>query len=463
MRHTLPFFVLASCSTFCSTSTAQNQGFLASNFSREGQDFRRACSSFKSIFSCGEILVTGTPLRITAGSIAPQNGMAFGPAFVFDKDYAKWRMNFNADAVVSTNQSWRAGLYVKLARTPTKKPEPVILTQRPANPIQSSPPPPAPEINLYVQATSLNHLDYYGIGNSTSRSSLALFGMREEIVGANAILPFGNSGLALFGEMNGRFVALRDESSSTVPSLTQQAIQFPATSPPGLITQPGFFQAGEGLRFTRDFASRFDLNYSAMLQEWVAPGDSTYSFRRLNLDFNHIVWLYGRTSGSSTAQTYGPDGSPGSLSNRNYVRDRNGSVSLGVLLSESYFGSGHAVPFYFQPTLGGTDINGEQRLPSYPDYRFRAPNFLLFHGAFEHSIWGPIGIQFLTDFGRVAATHGDLGFDHFHHSYAAGLTIRAGNLPAVSLLFAWGGQEGTHTTAYISPSLLGATGRPSLF
>jgi hypothetical protein len=459
VRATTLCFALA----LCSSAWAQNQGFLASNFSREGEEFRKNCSSFKSLFSCGQLLVTGTPLRITAGNIAPGNGMAFGPAFVFDKNYTSWRMNFNADAVVSTNQSWRTGVYVKLARTPTKPPEPIVLTRRPPRPIQASPPAPAPEINLYVQATSLNHLGYYGIGNSTSRNDLALFGMREEIIGANGIFPFGNSGLALFGELNGRFVALRNESTATVPSITQQAIQFPALSPPGLASQPGFLQAGEGIRFSRDFASHFDLDYSAVLQEYFAPSDSTYSFRRLNLDFTHVIWLYGRRSRASTAQTYGPDGSPAALSNHNYVRDRNGSVTLDVLLSESYFGSGHAVPFYFQPTLGGSDINGEQLLPSYADYRFRAPNLLLFHGAFEHSIWGPIGLQFLAHFGRVATTPSDLGFDHFHHSYAAGVTIRAGNFPVVSLLFAWGGSEGTHNIAYVNPSLLGGTGRPSLF
>ena len=124
MRGALPlaFFL------FCSSIVAQNQGFLASQFSREGADFRKDCSSFKSLASCGQLLVTGTPLRITAGSIAPQNGMAFGPAFVFDKDYTNWRMNFNADAVASINQSWRTGVYVKFTRTPSKAPTPVVLT-----------------------------------------------------------------------------------------------------------------------------------------------------------------------------------------------------------------------------------------------------------------------------------------------------------------------------------------------
>jgi hypothetical protein len=44
-----------------------------------------------------------------------------------------------------------------------------------------------------------------------------------------------------------------------------------------------------------------------------------------------------------------------------------------------------------------------------------------------------------------------------------GLTVHAGGLPVVDLLFAWGGHEGTHTIASVSTSLLGGTARPSLF
>jgi len=36
-------------------------------------------------------------------------------------------------------------------------------------------------------------------------------------------------------------------------------------------------------------------------------------------------------------------------------------------------------------------------------------------------------------------------------------------LPVIYLLFAWGGKEGTHATANVSPSLLGGGSRPSLF
>ena len=122
------------------------------------------------------------------------------------------------------------------------------------------------------------------------------------------------------------------------------------------------------------------------------------------------------------------------------------------------------VPFYLDPTIGGSDINGASLLPSFADYRFRGPNFLVFRAAFEHSIYKwPIGVKVLMDQGRVALHPGDLGFSHLAHSYAAGFTVHAGGLPVIELLFAWGGGPGTHTIATVSPSLLGGSARPSLY
>jgi hypothetical protein len=121
------------------------------------------------------------------------------------------------------------------------------------------------------------------------------------------------------------------------------------------------------------------------------------------------------------------------------------------------------VPFYFQPTLGGSDIDGNPALPSYQDYRFRAPNNILAEARFEHSIYGPFGFTALIDEGKVALRRGDLDFSHLRHSYAVGLTLRAGAFPMVWLLFSWGGHEGTHTIGAMNTSLLGASARPSLY
>ena len=436
------------------------EGQLQSNFRREANEIKKNCPK---TFGCLETMFTGEPMKIAVGSIAPGNGVGFGPAFVYDKNFTRVRLNTNADAVATMNGSWRAGVYLKAILTPndkigitTKRPKPGAAPQ-----IESLP---VPEFNFYAQATSLNKLSYYGEGPFSSRQSLAFYGMTETVTGANVIYPiFGNSGVSLFGELNGRFLSLRGRHGDKSPSIEQL---YTEVSAPGLLRQPGYLQAGEGIRFDRGFAgARLNLQYRLTFQEFVA-GSGPYSFRRLNIDALHEFPLYRNqrrlvTSGSDAV---GPDQSPDRLKTARYnTRNLEGSVTLRALLTESYIPKGNVVPFYYQPTLGGTDINGAHALPSYPDYRFRAPNVLLFRGTFEHSIWGPLGGLFTADYGRVALTHGDLAFNHFRHSYGVGVTIRAGGLPAVSLVFAFGGKEGTHTIADISPALLGSTARPSLY
>jgi hypothetical protein len=132
-------------------------------------------------------------------------------------------------------------------------------------------------------------------------------------------------------------------------------------------------------------------------------------------------------------------------------------------MNQSITSAGHVVPFYFQPTLGGSDIDGNLALPSYQDYRFRAPNNLLARASFEHSIYGPLGFTAMVDEGKVALRRSDLDFTHLQHSYSMGLTLRAGGFPMVWLLFSWGGREGAHATAAMNSSLLGGSARPSLY
>jgi len=55
-----------------------------------------------------------------------------------------------------------------------------------------------------------------------------------------------------------------------------------------------------------------------------------------------------------------------------------------------------------------------------------------------------------------------LGFDGLAHSIAVGVTLRAGGFPLVNLTFAWGGGS-HHIIGTIDSSLMGGSGRPSLF
>ena len=122
-----------------------------------------------------------------------------------------------------------------------------------------------------------------------------------------------------------------------------------------------------------------------------------------------------------------------------------GTFSLTGRLVESIAPAGNAVPFYLQPTLGGSDIDNVSDLRSYRDYRFRAPNALSFQADYEHAIKDPLGVLFFYDVGKVALRRSDLDISHMRHSIGIGMTVRAGNLPVIKLYYAWSGREGTRT------------------
>ncbi|HZF39427.1 MAG TPA: hypothetical protein VE715_11410, partial [Blastocatellia bacterium] len=116
-RHTL--FICACLIILAGRAHAQ-EGTMQAEFRREGESFKANCAKFSltSLAGCGEVLFTGHPLHIAVGSVAPQNGFGFGPAFVRRwNPNNNWRLNINADGVVSNNGSWRAGFYLKAVRT----------------------------------------------------------------------------------------------------------------------------------------------------------------------------------------------------------------------------------------------------------------------------------------------------------------------------------------------------------
>ncbi|HXC95529.1 MAG TPA: hypothetical protein VNU92_07500 [Edaphobacter sp.] len=461
---------------------AQNENRVQRDFRVEGESLK-ACGKFNfgGLTDCGQTLVTGQPMHITVGGLAPQDGQAFGLAFVEHKNFAnEWRTTYDIDGQATLNGSWRAGGYMKAYRLGGGNTYTV-----------------APLFNLYSQSISLTRVDYYGLGPNTSPLTHTTYGFSENITGVNAAIPFTGSWsparLALLGELNGRFPSVRPGTDSSIPSIGRF---FNEATAPGLTQQPSYFQASEGVHFGPGlFKDRLRLDYIFQFQQYVAVGSSQFSFRRWNADFNHEIPLYAFFP-KKLAQKYyqnragaliynGPDNCTGSNASRNISVARaaaakpdparpcpivsttqklEGSITLRAFISESIANRGSVVPFYFSPTVGGSDINGNAMLASYPDYRFRGPDLLLFRGTFEHSIGKlPVGGFFSVDEGKIALRRDDVSIDHLRHSFGAGVTVRAGGLPVIYFLFSWGGNEGHHTTATISPTLLGGSSRPSLF
>lgn len=467
-------WIVAVCLCLISTAALAQESWVHADFRREGERVADACTlhNFMSIGSCAYTLFTDHPLHIAAGSMPPQNGFGLGLAYVASRNTENWRLSWDIDAVGATSGSWRAGGYLKLIHTPA---QPIHVTMpSPSSGASSQPKKHEPRVhpftvfNLYAQSISLNKINYFGEDNDSSLLGASVFGMTQTIVGANVTKPvyewaaISKLNLSLFGEMNGRFVDIRGEGGQSVPSI--QTLYTDATAP-GLSSQPGFFQLAQGVRIKPVIGDHLELNYSGGFQEYLAPSNSQNTFERWSVDLNHTFYLYGYTeSGVKTTNLTGPDScAPAGQTCPPVSKSRNlnGSIGVRLLLTES-MNSVSKVPFYFQPTLGGQDINSALTLGSYQDYRYRAPNLLLLQENFEHSIWGPFGVKFMADQGRVAVNRSDLGFDHFRHSYAGGLTLRAGGFPMVQMMFAWGGPEGHHNIFNMNSSLLGGGARPPL-
>ena len=271
-------------------SAQENQ--LQADFRGEGERFRKSCLAFdiKALGSCAQVLFTDHPLHIAVGSIAPQNGFGAGAAFVAHwTPNETWRLNWNADGVASSNGSWRAGVYMKAIRVPhhdiTVSTGSAADAAEPDLAVEE-----APFFNVYAQAISLNKIYYFGLGPSSSRADRSVFGMSERIVGANVVWPVsGKLKLSLYGEANGRFVDIRGNHGESSPSI--KAL-FDETTAPGLTSQPGFAQFGEGARMRPHILWDYlRLNYFLNFQQFVA-GDSMFSFRRLTVDLGHQIPLY---------------------------------------------------------------------------------------------------------------------------------------------------------------------------
>lgn len=433
-----------------------------------------SCGAFQ-VAGCAEELLTGQPAHVAIGTIAPQNGFSLGLAVVGHHETSAWQINWDTDAVGSFNGSWRAGLYVRLVPTGGKVPQPVFgrskwlpnkanLTELPEHPV----------IGLTVQEISLSQLNFFGLGPASTTAGQTVFGMREFIGGVTGVRPLaGNLHLSVYGELYARSVSLEPRTGQPPPTI---AALYDDVTAPGLSAPDSFLQLGEGFRLRPVlFSDTLRLNYDVSLRDDFALSHSTFTFHRLVVDLSHDIAIYRTTTRSWLPRAQnGPDECAVSSDDPSrscsvdtkamgLTRDLQGRVSVRVFLSDALTPAGHVVPFYFQPTIGGTDVNGQTALASYADYRFRAPTLLLLRSTFEHSIAGPVGGALIVDAAKVASRLNTLGASPWLHSVSAGITIRAGGIPEVYLLYARGGSEGSHTSFTINTALLGGTPRPSIF
>jgi hypothetical protein len=440
---------------------------------REGEHLAEDCAKFdfKGFGNCAYALATQSPFHVTFGNLAPQNGFALGVAFA--EHYTpneSWRLSWNADEVVAPSGSWRGGVYMKLVHTPAT----AGVVVRPAG-AAGTPAAIAPRefavVDIFAQAVSLKTLTYFGLGQQSPEAGRTVYGERQTLVGASVAYPLGGiralRGLrmSLLGGVTGRFVDIRSATMDQVPSIEQV---YDESTAPGLSQQPTVVEFREGIRFKPSVANGWlRFNYLLSAQQFTTSGDAGSSFNRWTFDLQHEIPLYRRVSSTGPREFNGPNECAQALGSTacppvQWSRNRQGSIGFRVLVSAATASDANPVPFYLQPTLGGSDVNGELLLASYQDYRFRGPYLIVMQERLEHSIWGPFGVFVLAEQGKVALDRASLDFHGLVSSTTVGLTLRAGGFPMVNLSFSWG-REGHHFIGSMNSSLLGGSSRPSLF
>jgi hypothetical protein len=227
------------------------------------------------------------------------------------------------------------------------------------------------------------------------------------------------------------------------PSIPSVPVTFSETQAPGVLRQPTFLQPEVFVRlFTPDGSSPTWQEHKLQL-----------SYRNVH-DLDTGQYTFDRVSAAASGR-YELRRDLTDPFDRNFFQNlicepiagdrcRFGWINLRATFDGSHARGSGGVPFYYQPTLGGTDFYGLDTLRGFDDYRFRAANRLLLQAELDKPVWGPLGILGFYDLGKVAQHASDLDLAHTHHDLGVGVFVRAGGKIVLRAYMGFGGGEGSH-------------------
>jgi hypothetical protein len=361
-------------------------------------------------------IFTGHGLHPTIGKIVPESGVAFGLALNNEwhiSESPHSRLTTSVEGRVSVEGFWAVGGVTHMQLDWYR--------------IQDVGSYRMPQLTASVRHLDLTEMPFFGLGNDSSRHDRSLFEMTSTEVPLLADFPLG-AGLTLSGQLNTLFAA--SDPSSTFTSRFSQA------TAPGIKANTTHMVPGLAVSYrSPDVLYGFSGDARVSYEAFQTLSGGSFTFDRVK---------------ARMAVHYGIEDLPWAQASFPYLRSILGSSSFTIeanlVISEPRSGS-QAVPFYLQPTLGGGDINDENWLRSYRNYRFRAPNTVAYGVRYDRRLIDPIGIFVFGQWGKVGETVGELDFDHMKYSVGGGLTFRLGGKALLEFSWAWGGDEGSQTYA----------------
>lgn len=425
-------------------------------------DIERACIERANLHGgvhwleeCVQEMFTADPFHVTLTSVAPGAGLAaFGPAFAWEIPYLSFDTIFSALAAVSTDGSTVGQAQITFAlpgrgfrldrfrRTNTDRYGLQTLARaHEANPIDAK-----ASVTLRLRRTNAREQDFYGLGPGTGLTGLATYGLQltEATAGIDNPLTSWSSAGFDFSLLTPRIT----NSINTAAPAIQMA--YNAASAPGLFARDNFLRYEPYLTFRVPPHKSYFTSVRAGYRAYQALGDARYSFRQAAASSTTGIPLWIPSHNTPYHRTWYANAVCPSL--RSATRCSLGTLTFNTFVTVSYTNRNTQVPFFFDQTLGGTDLSGADTLRGFVDYRFRGPSSVLFQAEYRHPLWGPIGLLVFYDTGKVALRPSDISFGQFRHDAGIGAYLHAANHELARLYIGFGSGEGSR----LSPKFPGS-------
>jgi outer membrane protein assembly factor BamA len=166
---------------------------------------------------------------------------------------------------------------------------------------------------------------------------------------------------------------------------------------PGLVNQSDFLQGGGFVQYDwRDNPGgpRRGGNYLAQFSDFTDIRRSAYSFDELHLEVQQYIGFF----------------------NQRRVIALRGRI----IATDPH--AGNLVPFYLQPTLGGSDD-----LRGYRSYRFYDNNSLLLNGEYRWEVFSGLDMALFMDAGQVFDRWQQIDVQHLNTDYGFGFRFNVRN------------------------------------
>lgn len=309
-------------------------------------------------------------LRARIGALVTGSGFAVGPEY-FRDDLRDGNIRFRATTQFSTRQYQ---LYdIELAF-------PKLFDNR-------------GYFDLHATHRNYPQMQYYGPGPDSNRNGRSNYRLEDTNFSLNAgVKPVRHLRLGI----TGGFTEVNIGPGTDRRFISTERIYGPAAAP-GIDRQTDFLQGGFFAQYDyRDVPGgpRAGGNYWVRYTYNKDVDIHRHTFRKLDAEVQQYIPFF----------------------NQRRV------IALRGRSEVTYKNPGQRVPFYMQPTLGGSDD-----LRGFRQFRFYDDNLLVFNAEYRYEIFAGMDMAVFGDAGKVFRTKSQLNFDDLEAAYGIGMRFNARN------------------------------------